>query len=74
MAILREFAADELSHLSQVTGEAVYLAVQENLSIVYIDKIDSQKPIRSWNAIGGMAPLHCVGIGKALLAADYEVA
>lgn len=68
---LRELAAAELSFLSQETGEAIYLAVQENLSVIYIDKIDSQKPIRSWNAIGGTAPLHCVATGKAILAADY---
>lgn len=69
---LRELAAPELSHLSQETAEAVYLAVRENLSVIYIDKVDSQKPIRSWNAVGGMAPLHCVGTGKAILAADFE--
>lgn len=68
---LRELAAPELLYLSQETGETVYLAVRENLSVIYIDKIDSQKPIRSWNAVGGMAPLHCVGTGKAILAADF---
>lgn len=68
---LRELAAPELSYLSNETGETVYLAVRENLSVVYIDKVDSQKPIRSWNAVGGTAPLHCVGTGKAILAADY---
>jgi len=69
---LRALAAPELTFLSQETGEAIYLAVRENLSVVYIDKVDSQKPIRSWNAIGGIAPLHCVGTGKAILAADYD--
>ena len=69
---LRELAAPELRFLSQETGEAIYLAVRENLSVVYIDKIESQKPIRSWNAIGGTAPLHCVGTGKAILAADFD--
>jgi len=69
---LRDIAAPELTFLSQETGEVIYLAVRENLSVVYIDKIDSQKPIRSWNAIGGTAPLHCVGTGKAILAADFD--
>lgn len=68
---LRELAAPEMAFLSQETGEAVYLGVREGLSVVYIDKIDSQKPIRSWNNIGGTAPLHCVGTGKAILAAEY---
>ena len=69
---LRKLAAAELSFLAKETGETVYLAVRENLSVVYIDKVDSQKPIRSWNTIGGTAPLHCVGTGKAILAADFD--
>lgn len=68
---LRELAAPELLLLSQETAETVYLAVRESLHVVYIDKVDGQKPIRSWNTIGGMAPLHCVGTGKAILAADF---
>ena len=68
---LRELAAPELLILSQETGETVYLAVRENLNVIYIDKVDGHKPIRSWNTIGGMAPLHCVGTGKAILAADF---
>ncbi|MEM7189440.1 MAG: IclR family transcriptional regulator [Pseudomonadota bacterium] len=68
---LREVAAPLLRYLSEETGETIYLAVREALQVVYIDKIDSQKPIRSWNPIGGVAPLHCVGTGKAMLAADY---
>lgn len=70
---LRELAAPELLYLSQETGETVYLAVRSNLNVIYIDKIDSQKPIRSWNAVGGVAPLHCVGTGKAILAADFAI-
>lgn len=69
---LRELAAPEMKHLSMETGEAVYLAVPENMSAIYIDKLDSPKPIRSWNPIGGSAPLHCVGTGKAILAANYD--
>lgn len=70
---LRELAAPEMKHLSQETGEAIYLAVPENLMVVYIDKLDSPKPIRSWNPIGGAAPIHCVGTGKAILARNYDV-
>jgi DNA-binding IclR family transcriptional regulator len=40
--------------------------------VVYIDKIDSTRPIRSWNPIGGHAPLHAAGTGKAILAAGYD--
>ena len=65
-------AAPQMQMLSNKTGEAIYLAVPDGLSVVYIDKIESTQPIRSWNPIGGSAPIHCVGTGKALLAADYS--
>ncbi|MEM9523464.1 MAG: IclR family transcriptional regulator [Pseudomonadota bacterium] len=68
---LRSAAASELAYLSQETGEAIYLAVPEALTVVYIDRIESLKPIRSWNPVGGSAPIHCVGTGKAILASEY---
>ncbi|MEM7748681.1 MAG: IclR family transcriptional regulator [Pseudomonadota bacterium] len=69
---LPELAAPQLRRLSEQTGETIYLAVPDGLSVIYIDKIESTKPIRSWNPKGGSAPMHCVGTGKALLAASYE--
>lgn len=69
---LRSVAAPEIAYLSQETGEAIYLAVPEGLNVVYIDKAESLKPIRSWNPVGGSAPIHCVGTGKAILACNYE--
>ena len=69
---LREIALPEMTQLSEQTGEAIYLAVPENLFVIYLHKIDGLKPIRSWNRIGGSAPIHCVGTGKAILAANYN--
>ena len=69
---LRDMAARDLAELGRGTGETVYLAVPENLEVVYIDKIESQKPIRSWNPIGGSAPIHAVSTGKAIIAANYR--
>ncbi|MEM8915266.1 MAG: IclR family transcriptional regulator [Pseudomonadota bacterium] len=69
---LRAVAAPLMSFLSNETNETVYLAVRDGLQVVYIDKVESVQPIRSWNPIGGTAPLYCVGTGKAMLAADYH--
>ena len=69
---LRELAAEEMQMLSRETEETIYLAVPEGQQVIYIDKIDSQKPIRSWSSISASAPLHCVATGKAILAVDYE--
>ena len=68
---LRPVAAPWLDYLSAETGETIYLAVRNGLEVIYIDKRESLKAIRSWNPIGGSAPIYCVGTGKALLAADY---
>lgn len=70
---LRSAASRMMSYLSEETNEAVYLAVRDGLNVVYIDKIESTKPIRSWNPVGGSAPLHCVGTGKAILADEYRM-
>ncbi|GAB5468408.1 MAG: IclR family transcriptional regulator [Rhodospirillales bacterium] len=69
---LPKIAAPQLQMLSRKTGEAVYLAVPDGLSIIYVEKIESMQPIRSFTPKGGSAPMHCVGTGKALLAANYE--
>lgn len=69
---LRHLAAAELQALARTTGETVYLAVPEGPGVVYIDKIDSTRPIRSWNPVGGSAPIHAAATGKAILAANYH--
>ncbi len=69
---LRSVAAPMMRYLSEETRETIYLAVRDGLQVTYIDKIDSSKTIRSWNPVGGTAPLYCVGTGKAMLAADYR--
>ena len=70
---LPTIAASQMRKLSQTTGATIYLAVQDGLSVLYIDKIDSTQPIRSWSLKGGMAPLYCVGPGKAILAEQYSL-
>lgn len=68
---LRPVAAPMMAYLAEETRETVYLAVRDGLQVVYIDKVESLKPIRAWNPIGGTAPIYCVGTGKAMLAEDY---
>ncbi len=70
---LTEIAAPQLKMLSKETGEAIYLAVPDGLSVIYIEKVESTQPIRSFTPKGGSAPMHCVATGKALLAANYDL-
>lgn len=70
---LPELAAPQMRALSRATGEAIYLAVPDGLSVLYVDKVESTQPIRSFTPKGGSAPIHCVATGKALLASNYDL-
>ena len=74
--VLPRLARPVLSHLADATSETVHLARMQGNHIVYIDKIDGGRSIRMGSVIGSASPLHCTGIGKAMLAAlpDGELA
>ncbi|NED98394.1 IclR family transcriptional regulator [Phytoactinopolyspora alkaliphila] len=65
---VREIAAPFMQQLHAATGETVHLAILENGHVIYIDKIESKHPVRMYSRIGLMAPLHCTGVAKAILA------
>ncbi|MFG6147512.1 IclR family transcriptional regulator [Halobacillus sp. B23F22_1] len=65
---IRQIAAPYLNQLAEITGETVHLVVMDNLEIVYIDKTESEATIRMFSRIGKRAPMHCTGVGKAILA------
>lgn len=72
---IRQVAAPVMERLVQDTGETVHLVVQDGNEIVYIDKIESQATIRMFSNIGKRAPMHCTGVGKAILSnlSDEEI-
>ena len=74
--ILPRLARPVLARLADATSETVHLARMQGNHIVYIDKIDGGRSIRMGSVIGSASPLHCTGIGKAMLAAlpDDELA
>jgi DNA-binding IclR family transcriptional regulator len=65
---VRKLAAPIMRQLAEATSETVHLSVLEGADVIYIDKLDSPKPIRAYSAIGGRAPAYAVATGKALLA------
>jgi len=69
---VRQAAAPFMRTLAQETEETVHLSILEGAEIIYIDKIDSPKPVRSYSMLGGRAPAHAVATGKALLAYQAE--
>jgi len=57
-----------LQALADVTGETVNLTAIEGGDIVYLDRIESQWPLRIALQPGSRVPLHCSASGKLLLA------
>ena len=69
------FAHPVLKKLSEKVGKTCYLAVEDHGRLVYIDKVESDAPIRMSLRVGSTNDLHCTGLGKAILASrsDEEV-
>ena len=65
---LRDLAETEMQELSAQKGENVLLAVHDGTEIVYMHRVESVKKIRSIATIGARAPIHCTGLGKAIMA------
>lgn len=65
---LREVASDVMGRLVELSNETCHLGVAEGRSVLYIHKVESQHSLRMVSRVGGMNPLHCTGLGKALLA------
>jgi DNA-binding IclR family transcriptional regulator len=65
---IRKIANPIMSRLVQETGETSHLVVLEDGEVVYIEKIESPYTIRMYSLIGKRAPVHCTGVGKAIIA------
>jgi len=65
---LAEVARPFLRELAAATRETVHLAVIHHHAIVYIDKVEGQRSVRMASLIGSPGPVHCTGVGKAMLA------
>ena len=70
---LRKIAYPYLYSLSKKTNETSYLVVLEGKRIVYIDCVESTARLRAHPVFGDRVPLHCTGVGKAIMAFLPEV-
>jgi IclR family transcriptional regulator, KDG regulon repressor len=72
---LRDVAIVELRDLSGRLGETSHVGVLDGDEVVYVEKVESEASIRMSSRVGRRNPLHCTGIGKALLAfqGDAEI-
>lgn len=65
---LREVALPYLSDLGQVTRENVQLAVREELSVVYVERLAGLGAVKVLTRVGGRFALPPTGVGLVLLA------
>jgi IclR family transcriptional regulator, KDG regulon repressor len=61
-----------IDELNSVTKETIHLAVLSKDKVMYVDKRESQRPIRLFSQIGRITPWHCTGVGKVILAFQSE--
>ncbi len=72
---LRRIARPHLEALGQLTEETVHLAILHQDSALFIDKVESHRPLSSMGSfVGWAAPMHCTASGKLLLAHAAEAA
>jgi DNA-binding IclR family transcriptional regulator len=57
-----------LEDLSRATQQAVHLALWDSSGAVYAQKIEAPSSIRMCSQVGKRVPMHCTGLGKAMLA------
>lgn len=67
---LPELLRPALANLSEAVGELVHLGVLRGRHVVYLDKVEPQRAVRVWSAIGRGTPVLGTALGRALLAAS----
>jgi len=65
---LRNEAKPFCMELSKKYNATVHLAAYYEDEVVYVDKVDSPGSIIIYSQIGKRAPMHCTGVGKAIMA------
>jgi DNA-binding IclR family transcriptional regulator len=65
---VKRVAYEHMERLVALSGETVHLSILDHGEVVYVEKVDSQQPVRAYSKVGGRAPAYCVATGKALLA------
>jgi DNA-binding IclR family transcriptional regulator len=65
---IRERARPLLERLHAATQETAHLAIRADDRVLYLDKVDTDLPLRVDRPVGTLSPLHCTALGKVFLA------
>lgn len=63
-----DIVKDELEDLAEQSGELAQFATEEHGRAVYLHKVGSEKAVQTASAPGDREYLHCLSLGKAMLA------
>jgi len=64
---VKDLARPVLRELNQQFNETITLAMLDGGEAVYLDLVESNQTLRTFARVGVRVPLHCTGVGKALL-------
>lgn len=67
MKIIKD-ANPVLKDLTTSTGESSHLGIIEGTSVIYLQKIECDLPLKIDSHLGKRTPIHCTSIGQVLLA------
>jgi len=67
-ASLGPIASPYLNELASEVGETIHLAQMENGQVLFIDKRHTSQRFETLAQAGRIAPAHCTGVGKVMLA------
>src|SRR6267142_1797920 len=72
---LRGRARPYLDRLQAEFGETVFCCILDEGQVFYVEKVESQRSVRTACTVGSRAPAYCTAVGKAMLAElpDAEV-
>lgn len=62
-------ARPHMRALMEESEETVNLAVEDQAEAIYLSQVECRQMMRAFARPGGRVPLHCSGVGKALLSA-----
>jgi DNA-binding IclR family transcriptional regulator len=65
---LREIASPYLHDLYGATLATVHLAVRDDTSVLYVDRLSGHASVPIVSTVGSRLPMHATGVGKVLLA------
>jgi DNA-binding IclR family transcriptional regulator len=65
---IRAIARPALEQLVAEVDETVHLVILQGSSVLFLDSVETARPVRVGARIGNVMPAHCTASGKAILA------